>query len=103
MPEYFQFWWIFLVLTSTAGRTVNALLEARELGKTENEGEKPIVFPEFIRVRMRVGAAAAISIEVTGCGSHFSSSPPFPPDHPTCIALPPLHRVDFLIGIIRIN
>ena len=31
------------------------------------------VFPESIRVRMRVGGdEAAISIEVTGCGSHFS-------------------------------
>ena len=52
----------------------NFLPKVREEKRQRGEREKPIVFPEFILVRMKVGAgAAAISIEVAGCGSRSSS------------------------------
>ena len=51
-----------------------ASLQAFFPGKSERGKQKPIVvFPELILVRRRVGGDA-ISIEVTGCGSNFSSS-----------------------------
>ena len=61
MPEYFQFWWISLVLTSTAGRTVAPMIHARTM-EDVSQDVAPKSFPSqttWPNATMRAGSKDA--------------------------------------------